>query len=381
MNKKQVETALTYDDIQLIPRFSGIESRKNIDLSTQFTRNYKLVIPVLASPMDTICEYEMAIAMAEVGGAGAIHRFMSIEKQASQVEHVRIQFDFPTDNLVELWGPLNQKPPVVAAIGMNGDYLARAETLIDAGVNVLLIDVAHGYHTMMKEAIDNIKEMIKVTHPYHPWPIDIIAGNIATAEAGRTLTEWGADALRVGIGGGSLCTTRLKTGFGVPNVTSIEDVVRGSTRINNVLFRYEYTPIIACGGIRSSGDIAKALAVGADTVILGSLIAGTTETPGEMIVRGDPDDKDNTIFFKKYRGAASLETKQTHNQEARNVEGESTWVQYKGDVKGVIEELMDGLRSAFSYAGAENLPRYQANTSYYRVTNAGMVEAKPHLKY
>jgi IMP dehydrogenase len=380
MDKKQVETALTYDDIQLIPRFSGIESRKNIDLSTFISKNYKLVIPVLASPMDTICEYEMAIAMAKLGGAGAIHRFMSIEKQASQVENVRITLDY-TPEIRKVWDKVNQKPPVVAAIGMNGDYLERAEALVDAGVNILLIDVAHGHHIMMREAIANIKEMIKFTRPDHPYPIDIIAGNIANAGAGYDMVEWGADSLRVGIGGGSLCTTRLKTGFGVPNVTSIEDVVRGSTRINNVLFRYEYTPIIACGGIRNSGDIAKALAVGADTVILGSLIAGTTETPGEMIAREDPNDKTNTIFFKKYRGAASLETKQTHNQEARNVEGESTWVQYKGDVKGVIEELMDGLRSAFSYAGAKDLPRYQANTSYYRVTNAGMVEAKPHLKY
>lgn len=376
--EKIPKLALTYDDIQLIPQISGIVSRKDIDLSTFITKNYKLVIPVLASPMDTICEEEMAIAMAKLGGAGAIHRFMSIEKQASQVQHVRVHLDYEPE-ILKIWEKINQRPPVVAAIGMNGDYLERAETLIDAGANILLIDVAHGHHTMMKEAIKNIKEMIKVTRPDHPYPIDIIAGNIATSGAGYDLVEWGADSLRVGIGGGSLCTTRIKTGFGVPNVTSLEEVIKGSTRIVN--FRNEYTPIIACGGIRTSGDIAKALAVGADVVILGSLIAGTTETPGDMIAREDPNDKNNTVFFKKYRGAASLETKQTHNQETRNVEGESTWVQCKGNVADVVNDLMDGVRSAFSYAGAEDLPRYQLNTSYYQVTNAGMVEAKPHLKY
>ncbi len=189
--------------------------------------------------------------------------------------------------------------------------------------------------------------------------IDIIAGNIATGKAAEALQDWGADGLRVGIGGGSLCTTRIKTGFGVPNVTSLEDCAKVVS-----------VPVLACGGIRSSGDIAKALGVGASSVILGSLLAGTKEAPGAII------EKSNGLY-KRYRGAASLETKSVHNQAKRNVEGESTVIPFKGGVKFIVEGLTDGLRSALSYAGARNLEEFIPE--YVVVTNAGMAEAKPHL--
>jgi IMP dehydrogenase len=221
-----------------------------------------------------------------------------------------------------------------------------------AGANVLLIDVAHGHH-------QNVLDMIHWCKENLPEHVDIIAGNIATAEGAEHLQTYGANGLRVGIGGGSLCTTRIKTGFGVPNVTSLEDIAK----VSNV-------PIMADGGIRTSGDIAKALAIGADNVMLGSLLAGTDEAPGQIVeTKGG--------LYKRYRGSASLETKVTHGQAARNVEGEATTIPYKGGVKYIVTGLLDGVKSALSYAGAESLETYHPD--YVVVTNAGQNEAKPHL--
>lgn len=333
---------LTYDDIQLIPSYSDIESRQQIDLTTKLTTNYSIRAPLIASPMDTVCDSEMAIALAEMGGVGCIHRFMSIENQSLEVDKVYESIPLVKEN----------KIPIMAAIGANGDYLERAQSLTRHGANVILIDVAHGHHKFVRDAIQNLKK----TLPAH---VDIIAGNISTSESAIDLQNWGADGLRVGIGGGSLCTTRIKTGFGVPNVTSLEYV----SSVSKV-------PVIACGGIRNSGDIAKALAVGADSVILGSLIAGTKEAPGSII------EKSNGLY-KRYRGAASLETKTVHGQVIRNVEGESTIVPFKGSVKFIVEGLLDGLRSALSYAGSDSIKTFKPN--YVQVTNAGMNEARPHL--
>jgi len=345
MPRYHANQALTYDDIQLVPSYSTIESRQNIDLSTQLTTNYKIKVPLVASPMDTVCDGMMASVMADLGGVGCIHRFMTIEQQANEVRFV-LAYPYST----EMW-PIGTMP-VMAAVGANGDYLERAQELVWAGANVILIDVAHGHHSFMRTAIGKLK----ATLPAH---VDVIAGNIATAKAAEDLESWGADALRVGIGGGSLCTTRIKTGFGVPNVTSLQDCSRVTTK-----------PIIACGGIRNSGDMAKALAVGANSVILGSLLAGTKEAPGAII------EKSNGLY-KRYRGAASLETKSIHGQATRNVEGESTIVPFKGGVKFIVEGLLDGLRSALSYAGASNLQEFLPD--YVVVTNAGMAEARPHL--
>jgi IMP dehydrogenase len=348
-----MKTALTYDDITLCPSFSEIESRQNIDLTTQLTTNYSLRIPLIASPMDTVCDIDMALAMMYLGGVGIIHRFMTIETQTLMVADISdivtkegVAGAYNTGQLYEVW---NTTIPIAAAIGANGDYLERAQELTKAGANVILIDVAHGHHKFVKDAITNLKKHL----PVH---VDIIAGNVATQHAAVDLEYWGADAIRVGIGGGSLCTTRLKTGFGIPNITSLEDC---STAVN--------VPVIACGGIRDSGDIAKALAVGASSVILGSLLAGTNETPGPII--------DGNV--KRYRGAASRETKLVHNQSQRNVEGASTYVYCKGPVAAVVEGLMDGLRSALSYAGANNLTEF--TPAYMRVTSAGVHEAQPHL--
>lgn len=352
---KDNKPTLTYDDIQLCPAYSEIETRANIDLTTQLTTNYKIQVPLIASPMDTVCESEMAIAMAKLGGVGIIHRFMTIEEQAAQVNRMALFVIQPGLFDMSVWGEdkSQRNVPISAAIGANGDYLERAQELVNNGANIILIDVAHGHHKFVKDGIANLKKNL----PSH---VDIIAGNIATLEAAEDLQNWGADALRVGVGGGSLCTTRIKTGFGVPNISSLEEVVSVAK-----------VPVIACGGIRNSGDIAKALAIGANSVILGSLLAGTKEAPGAMI------EKANGSLYKRYRGAASLETKNAHGQKARNVEGESTVVPFKGKAKFIVDGLLDGLRSALSYAGAQNLQEF--NPQYVRVTNAGIREATPHL--
>lgn len=239
----------------------------------------------------------------------------------------------------------------MAAIGVGEEGKLRADALVEAGANILLIDVAHGHH-------QNVIDMIKYCKDKFP-NVDVIAGNIATAEAAEDLQNAGADGLRVGIGGGSLCTTRVKTGFGIPNVTCLEQI----SKVAKV-------PVMADGGIRSSGDIAKALAVGAQCVMIGSLIAGTDEAPGNII-------ETRSGLSKRYRGSASLETKSAHGQEQRNVEGEATTIPYKGGVSFVVKGLLDGVRSALSYAGSMSLDKYSPR--YVQVTNSGIREAQPHL--
>lgn len=348
--------ALTYDDIQLVPSYSNISSRRNIDLTTQVTKRYGLRMPLVASCMDTVCESEMAITIAEMGGVGCLHRFMSIEEQAIEVQN--IVKGLQTESIQKLWNVTdavwNYLPqiPVMAAVGANGDFAERAIALVNAGANIILIDVAHGHHENVKQAIAKLKQVL-------PNQVDFIAGNIASAKAAQDLEAWGADGLRVGVGGGSLCTTRLKTGFGVPNVSCLQDITAATS-----------LPIMADGGIRTSGDIAKALALGSSCVMLGSLIAGTKEAPGKIIEKP-------TGLYKRYRGAASLETKMAHNQAERNVEGESTVIPFKGGAKYVIESLLDGVRSALSYGGANNIKDFKPE--YVQVTNAGLAEARPHL--
>ena len=357
-----MKQSLTYDDIQLVPSFSNIKSRTNINLKTMLSRRYGLLNPIVASPMDTVCEYDMALKMAQLGGVGCIHRFMSTIHQCDIVErlHYSIYGEGFGGGIAEQWGvmyddwPAGIYPyiPIMAAIGVQSEDKKRAKALVESGANVLLIDVAHGDH-------QNVIDMIKWCKGNLPEHVDIIAGNIATQEAADRLIDAGADGLRVGIGGGSLCTTRIKTGFGVPNVTSLEEVLKVAG-----------VPVMADGGIRTSGDISKALAIGASNVMLGSLLAGTDESPGQIL------EKQNGLY-KRYRGSASLETKTAHGQAARNVEGESTVIPYKGGVKFIINGLLDGVKSALSYAGADTIDTFIPQ--YVIVTNAGQNEAKPHL--
>lgn len=355
-----MKRALTYDDILLVPKYSEIETRSSINLATLVSRRYGLLRPYVASCMDTVCEYEMAIKMVELGGVGCIHRFMTVDEQCEQVSKV-LEY-ITTNHMYEEWGVMHDDwhseipdIPIMAAVGVSESDIVRAHRLVSCGANIILIDVAHGHHINVKKMIDYLRKTL-------PSKVDIIAGNISTEESAIDLCEWGADGLRVGIGGGSLCTTRIQTGHGVPNVTSIIDCVRGSK-----------VPVMADGGIRSSGDIAKALSIGSDCVMLGSLLAGTKESPGKIIT------KDDGLLCKKYRGSASLETKSTHGQSTNHVEGESTFIPYKGSVDIIIEKLTDGVKSALSYSGSNTIKTFQLKSEVVEITSSGMVESKPHL--
>ena len=332
---------LTYDDVQIIPKYSDINHRSDCDISTKVTKNIDLQIPIVSSPMDTVTGYRMAQEMNELGGLGIIHRFNSIEEQASMVARVSLGY-------------------VGGAVGVTGDYLERAQELVKNGCKVICIDVAHGHHQLVKEALEKIKNEVEGT-------FDVLVGNIASKEAARHLCEWGADGLRIGIGGGSLCSTRIQTGVGIPMVSSIRDCVSVADEFD--------VPCMADGGIRNIGDVCKGLGSGADTVMLGSLLSGTKESPGMITKTGIWP---NEVLQKKYRGSASLESKSDRG-ESKNVEGVSRYTPYKGKVRRIITDIIDGLQSSMSYVGAHTIEEYQAKCEFVKVTNAGIIEAKPHL--
>jgi len=337
--------ALTYDDIQIIPIYSEVEHRSTCDITTKLTKRFNINKPYISSPMDTVTGGEMALRMMQLGGVGCINRFLSIEEQVEAVSLVK-QNSF--DNY-----------PICAAIGVN-DSIVRLGKLVNAGANVILVDVAHGNTKLVKDVIKRIKE----TYP----DVDVIAGNVATAEGAENLCKWGADAVRVGIVNGSLCETRIRTGIGIPQVTALVDCIK-------ICDDYD-VPVIADGGIRMIGDVAKALALGADTVMFGSIFSGTKESPGKIQKTGQwPDEQ----LFKKYRGSASLEAKVENNLEEKNVEGNSKLIRYKGKVKRLVDDIDEGLKSAMSYVNANNLNEFRSNSDFVKVTQNGMIEAKPHL--
>ncbi len=342
----------TYDDVNIIPKYSELGSRSEIDLKTNFTKKTKLTIPIVSSPMDTITGLDMAREMMNWGGVGVVHRFMSIEEQ---VEIMNKLCYIPDSEHVLLKNDL----PRCAAIGVKGDYLERAQELVNNGCNVIVIDVAHGHHKLVGEAIGEIKKKIS--------RVETITGSVATGEACEYLCEKGADAIRIGIGNGSLCETRIRTGVGVPQVTALLDCVA-------VADTYD-CPTIADGGVRTVGDVCKGLSCGADTIMLGSLLSGTKETPGEIEKVGKwPNEQ----LYKKYRGSASLDSKKSRGDN-KNVEGNHKVIPYKGKVKRIIKDIQEGLRSSFSYVGANNISEFHSKVELIEVTRAGNLEGKPHL--
>nr|BDT28783.1 IMP dehydrogenase [Bacteriovorax sp. HI3] len=334
---------LTFDDVLLVPRYSEVSSRKHPVLKTKITKNYEIDLPVITANMDTITETEMACAMASLGGIGSLHRFMNETEQVAMVKKIQ-----------EYLKEKGLKTPIAASIGVKEEGIKRADMLVDAGVQIITLDIAHGDSIMMLETLDYLKKK-------HP-KIDVIAGNVATADGVKRMIERGADAVKVGIGPGSMCTTRIITGHGVPQLSAIALAVSVAEKHG--------IPVIADGGLKNSGDIVKALCAGASSVMVGSLVSGTFETPGEL--KGG---------MKQYRGMASKAAQVSWRGEMPQgmaAEGESTMIPSKGPVSHVINELMGGLRSGMTYIGVDNIKAMSEAALFIQMTASGMSESKPH---
>ena len=328
--------ALSFDDVLLVPKKSDIRSRAEVDLtSTIGNKDFK--IPIISSPMDTVTESEMTRSMCQAGGLGIIHRYNTIESQCTIVSN-------------------SEAENVGAAVGISGDFEERACAIYDAGARIICVDVAHGHHEMMKHALLTLRSIFATR-------VSIIAGNVATLDAFNDLSDWGADAIRVGIGGGSICSTRTMTGHGIPTFQSVLDCSRSDRD----------AALIADGGIKNSGDIVKCLGAGADMVMLGSMLAGTKESPGESL----KDTSGNK--FKVYRGMASREAQVAWRGEARSLEGVSTTVPYKGKVKNILRDLTQNIRSGISYSGCRNINEFQAYARFIKQTSAGQLESHTHI--
>ena len=335
-----MNTARSFDDVLLQPKYSNIESRSEVILNSSLDQNISLSLPVISSPMDTVTGVAMAIAMDKCHGLGVIHRYSSIEQQAVMVK----------DSYYA--GVKN----VAAAIGMSGDYIERAAELVRSGASVLCVDVAHGHHKMMEKCIKSLKDRLGDS-------IHIMAGNVATLKAFEDLAAWGADSIRVGIGGGSICSTRLVTGHGIPTFQSILECANTSYDVK----------IIADGGIKTTGDMVKAYAAGADFVMIGSMLSGTTETPGEVFV-GKEGKK-----YKIYRGMASANAQNAWRGKASTPEGVSTTVPFRGSVDLILQNIAGGIRSGLSYSGARSLAELRSKASFVLQTGAGQVESSTHI--
>ena len=332
----------SYDDVLLMPQYSDIVSRSEIDISVDLGKDITLEMPIISSPMDTVSGHRMALVMAECGGTSVLHRYNTIEDQRAE--------------LAEFILNTNSSDLLGAAIGISGDYLERAKTLYNAGVGFLCVDVAHGHHALVRHAL----QVLRKTFGYD---LHIMAGNVATLEGVNDLADWGADSVRCNIGGGSICSTRIQTGHGVPGLQTIFECAKTDRDVK----------IIADGGIKNSGDMVKALAAGADAVMIGSLLSGTEETPGETF--NDPDGR----RWKSYRGMASKEAQIEWRGQYSSFEGVATRVPYCGSAKVILEDLGRGIRSGLSYSGARTLAELQAKAQFVRQTTSGLSESRTHI--
>jgi IMP dehydrogenase len=332
------QRGLTFDDVLLVPCKSEVRSRRDPSLRSRLTKTQFLETPIISANMDTITEAAMALAMANLGGLGILHRFASIPEQLGMVTEVK----------------QSGASVVAASIGVNDDFKERAQALVKAGVNLITVDIAHGHSVAMLDVLKWLKD----TFP----GLEVIAGNLATPEAARDLLEAGADALKVGIGPGSMCTTRIITGCGVPQLTAI-------ALCREVADAYG-APVIADGGMRTSGDLVKAFAAGASTVMLGGMLSGTLETPGEI--------KNGR---KLYRGMASKSAQVSWRggiPEGMAPEGESTSVNVKGPVRTVIQEICGGIRSGMSYLNAVSIQEIAEKARFIEMSIAGASESRAH---
>lgn len=362
-----MQQTFCFDDVLLVPQYSEIETRKNIDLSVVLgvepirltPESPTLRCPIVGSPMDTVMSPEAAKTLSAMGGFGVLHRYCTIDES--------VKMFLGTLKICE--NTAGTKPNVMVAVGATGDYLERAHALYEAGCRAFCIDVAHGHHSSVRSALKEMR--LKLGNEVH-----IMTGNVATLEAFNDLADWGSNSIRVGVGGGSMCSTRIRTGHGIPTFQSVLECGKSD---RNVL-------LVADGGIRNSGDVVKALAAGADLVMLGSILAGHDECPGSII-----DDKGLSYMpgkvppgipaFKKFRGMASKEAQLNWRGKVSVVEGESSVVSYKGSMTSTIVDLLEGIRSGVSYSGAATIKDLQSKARFVSVTAQGVRENVPHGKW
>ena len=344
-----IKEALTFDDVTLAPNYSEVLPSE-VSTKTILSKNLILEIPLLSSAMDTVTESKMAIAIAKAGGIGIIHRNLDIKKQISEIKKVQ------SKNLI-----------VGAAVGAGPKELKRAETILKENVDLIVVDTAHGHTKKVAEIIKKIKK--KKSNQ-----TALCAGNVATAEAAKFLVKLGVDIIKVGIGPGSICTTRLVAGIGVPQLSAILEAKKG--------VKNKKVSIISDGGIKFSGDIVKALAAGADAVMIGSLFAGTVEAPGKVI-------KKNGQLYKNFRGMGSVGAmnkgsadryfqkiqKNTSKYVPEGVEG---LVKFKGNVEKIIYKLIGGLKSSMGYLGSKKIINLRKKPKFVKITKAGFYESMVH---
>lgn len=336
--------ALAYDDVLMVPQYSDIESRKEVTIGNWLdeSRGLWFDLPIISAPMDTVCEEQMAITLGKMGGLGIVHRYNTIQRQREIADIINEEI-----------GPFI----FGCAIGITGDYLERAEALVEGGVKILCLDVAHGDHILMKKALITLRE--KLGDGPH-----LMAGNVATLNGTNNLVSWGANSIRVGIGGGSICSTRIQTGHGVPSLDSVIECAGTPYDV----------AIIADGGIRNSGDIVKALGARADFCMLGSVLAGTSKSPGEVFISARSGEA-----TKVYRGMASKDAQMDWRGKVSSLEGISTTIPYKGETSDIINQLENGIRSGFSYSGARTITELWSKAKFVRQTSAGTRESDTHI--
>ncbi len=343
-----IKDSFTFDDVTLVPKYSSILPSETIT-STKISHNLNLQIPLMSSAMDTVTESKMAIALSKSGGIGVIHRNLSIQKQVQEVKKVK-----------------KNNFPVGAAIGVNPKDIERVYKLLEAKVNLIVIDTAHGHTQKVLSMIKKIKKKFKKS--------TLCAGNIATGKAAKFLADAGVDIVKVGIGPGSICTTRLVTGIGVPQLSAILEVKKA-------LKNYK-TSIISDGGIKFSGDIAKAIAAGADAVMIGSLFSGTIESPGKTF-------KYKGKLYKNFRGMGSVgamsvgSADRYYQEKFKNTskyvpEGVEGIVKFKGSVNKIIYNLIGGLKSSMGYLGAKTIKDLQKKGEFIKISKAGFYESMVH---
>ena len=343
-----IKESLTFDDVLLLPQYSDVLPSET-DVSLKLTNKINLGVPFLSSAMDTVTESTMAIAIAKAGGIGIVHRNLNIKQQTKEIIKVKKKQLF-----------------VGAAVGTNKEDIDRAKSLIANGCDLIVIDTAHGHSKKVLKTLSKLKKIDS--------SIPFCVGNIATGEAAKKLYNSGADIIKIGIGPGSICTTRMVAGIGVPQISAILDV-------KNAL-KNKKIKIISDGGIKFSGDIAKALAAGADAIMMGSIFAGTEESPGKKF-------KYKNKFYKQYRGMGSIGAmsagsssryfQKQHKDKSKYVpEGVDGRVEYKGKVSNIIYQLQGGLRSSMGYIGAKNLNQISKNAKFIKITKAGFYESMVH---